>query len=97
MVPTDFSYSHSIVSESSKWRIIFFASFNFRENSFFFPGRYVDSVRGMCPTEEFDFSLRFSFFRLVVRHRIDVVVKNVRRRRVLETGGKGGGYFPVAV
>ena len=51
----------------------------------------------MCPTEEFDFSLRFRFFRLVVRHRIDVVVKNVRRRRVLETGGKGGGYFPVAV
>ena len=46
----------------------------------------MDSVRGMCPTEEFDFSLRFRFFRLVVRHRIDVVVKNVRRRRVLENG-----------
>ena len=27
----------------------------------------------------------FVFFRLVVGHRIDVVVKNVRRRRVFET------------
>ena len=42
--------------------------------------RYVECVR------RFDFSLRFRFFRLVVRHRIDVVVKNVRRRRVLENG-----------